>query len=94
MTKKDIVIKITDETGIKQVDVKKVVQKTFDCIVESLTRGEKVELRNFGVFKLKERRARTGRNPRTGQTVPVPPRKVVVFKAGLEMKKKSNKKLA
>jgi len=94
MTKKDIVIKITDETGFKQVDVKKVVQKTFDCIVESLTRGEKVELRNFGVFKLKERRARTGRNPRTGQTVPVPPRKVVVFKAGLEMKKKSNKKLA
>lgn len=94
MTKKDIVIKISDETGIKQVDVKKVVQKTFDCIVESLTRGEKVELRNFGVFKLKERRARTGRNPRTGQTVPVPPRKVVVFKAGLEMKKKSNKKLA
>lgn len=94
MTKKDIVIKISDETGIKQVDVKKVVQKTFDCIVDSLTRGEKVELRNFGVFKLKERRARTGRNPRTGQTVPVPPRKVVVFKAGLEMKKKSNKKLA
>ena len=94
MTKKDIVIKISDETGIKQVDVKKVVQKTFDCIVECLTRGEKVELRNFGVFKLKERRARTGRNPRTGQTVPVPPRKVVVFKAGLEMKKKSNKKLA
>lgn len=94
MTKKDIVIKITDETGIKQVDVKRVVQKTLDCIVDSLTRGEKVELRNFGVFKLKERRARTGRNPRTGQTVPVPPRKVVVFKAGLEMKKKSNKKLA
>jgi len=93
MTKKDIVIKITDETGFKQVDVKKVVQKTLDCIVESLTRGEKVELRNFGVFKLKERRARTGRNPRTGETVPVPPRKVVVFKAGLEMKKKSNKKL-
>jgi nucleoid DNA-binding protein len=94
MTKKDIVIKISDATGIKQVDVKKVVQKTFDCIVDSLTLGEKVELRNFGVFKLKERRARTGRNPRTGQTVPVPPRKVVVFKAGLEMKKKSNKKLA
>ena len=44
MTKKDIVIKISDETGIKQVDVKKVVQKTFDCIVESLTLGEKVEL--------------------------------------------------
>jgi nucleoid DNA-binding protein len=88
MTKKDIVLKIADETGIKQIDVKKVVQKTFDHIVLSLIRGEKVELRNFGVFKLKERRSRTGRNPRTGQVVPVPARKVVVFKAGLEMKKK------
>ncbi len=88
MTKKDIVIKITDQTGIKQVDVKKVVQKTFDTIVDSLAKGEKVELRNFGVFKVKERRARTGRNPRTGQSVPVPPRKVAVFKPGLDMKKK------
>ena len=88
MTKKDIVLKITDMTGIKQVDVKKIVQKTFDVIVESLIRSEKVELRNFGVFKIKERRARFGRNPRTGASVPVPPRKVVVFKPGLEMKKK------
>ena len=88
MTKKDIVLKITDSTGIKQVDVKKLVQKTFDVIVESLTRSEKVELRNFGVFKIKERRARYGRNPRTGESVPVPPRKVVVFKPGLEMKYK------
>ncbi len=88
MTKKDIVLKITDMTGIKQVDVKKVVQKTFDVIVDSLIISEKVELRNFGVFKIKERRARFGRNPRTGESVPVPPRKVVVFKPGLEMKKK------
>ena len=88
MTKKDIVLRITDMTSIKQVDVKKVVQKTFDVIVDSLIRSEKVELRNFGVFKIKERRARFGRNPRTGESVPVPPRKVVVFKPGLEMKKK------
>ena len=86
MTKKDIVLKITDLTGIKQVDVKRIVQKTFDVIIESLIRNEKVELRNFGVFKIKERKARFGRNPRTGQSVPVPPRKVVVFKPGLEMK--------
>jgi nucleoid DNA-binding protein len=88
MTKKDIVLRITDMTGIKQVDVKKIVQKTFDVVVEALVRGEKVELRNFGVFKVKERKARFGRNPRTGDTVPVPPRKVVVFKPGLEMKDK------
>jgi len=88
MTKKDIVLRITDLTGIKQVDVKRIVQKTFDVIIESLMRDEKVELRNFGVFKIKERRARYGRNPRTGASVPVPPRKVAVFKPGLEMKHK------
>jgi len=86
MTKKDIILKVSDETNLKQIDVKKVVQKTLDCITEALARGEKIELRNFGVFKLKQRKSRTGRNPRTGQTVPVPPRKVVVFKPGLEMK--------
>ncbi|MFA4984355.1 MAG: HU family DNA-binding protein [Candidatus Omnitrophota bacterium] len=88
MTKKDIILRVSDETGLKQIDVKRVVQKTFDCIVEALARGEKIELRNFGVFKIKQRKSRTGRNPRTGQVVPVPPRKVVVFKPGLEMKKK------
>jgi nucleoid DNA-binding protein len=88
MTKKDIVLKVSDATNIKQTDVKRVVQKAFDVIIEALTRGEKIELRNFGVFKIKQRKSRTGRNPRTGQVVPVPPRKVVVFKPGLEMKKK------
>ncbi len=86
MTKKDIILKISDETNLKQIDVKKVVQKTFDYIIEALKRGEKIELRNFGVFKIKQRRSRIGRNPRTGESVPVPPRKVVVFKPGLEMK--------
>ena len=88
MTKKDIILKVSDETNLKQIDVKKVVQKTFDCITEALVRGEKIELRNFGIFKVKHRKSRTGRNPRTGQVVPVPPRKVAVFKPGLEMKSK------
>lgn len=88
VTKKDIVLKVADETGIKQVEVKKIVQKTFDCIIDALARGEKIELRNFGVFKIKERRSRTGRNPRTGQIIPVPARKVTVFKPGMIMKKK------
>lgn len=88
MTKKDIALKVADATGIKQIVVKKVLEGIFDCIVESLLRDEKIELRNFGVFKVKTRRPRIGRNPRTGQTVPVPTRKVVVFKPGLEMKQK------
>ena len=86
MTKKDIVLKIAGETGVKQLDVKKVVQRTLDHIIGSLERGETVELRNFGVFKVRQRRGRLGRNPRTGQEVPVPPKKVVVFKPGLIMR--------
>lgn len=88
MTKKDIVLKIAEETGIKQIDVKKVVQRTLDYISDSLVRGETVELRNFGVFKVKSRRGRTGRNPRTGEVVPVPAKKVAIFKPGLALKKK------
>jgi nucleoid DNA-binding protein len=87
MTKKDIVLKIAGETKMKQQDIKKVVQKALDVIIESLVNGQTVELRNFGIFKVKSRRGRTGRNPRTGQVVPVPPKRVVVFKPGLEMKK-------
>ena len=88
LTKRDIVNRIAEEADMKQIEVKKVVQKTFDCIVVNLAKGQKIELRNFGVFKIKERRARTGRNPRTGETVPVPPKKAVVFKAGMAMKKR------
>lgn len=88
MTKKDIVMKVSNDTNVAQIDVKKVVQKTLDAIVESLERGETVELRNFGVFKVKSRRGRIGRNPRTGQEVQVPEKKVVVFKPGLILKGK------
>ena len=88
MTKKDIVMKVSNETNLTQIDVKKIVQRTLDVVVESLERGETVELRNFGVFKVKSRRGRLGRNPRTGQEVSVPEKKVVVFKPGLILKQK------
>ena len=88
MTKKDIVMKVSNETNLTQIDVKKIVQRTLDVILESLERGETVELRNFGVFKVKTRRGRIGRNPRTGEEVSVPEKKVVVFKAGLILKQK------
>ena len=87
MTKKDIVLRVASETGLKQLDVKKVVQRSLDAIVESLAKGDTVELRNFGIFKVKSRKGRTGRNPRTGEKVPVPPKRVVTFKPGLVMKK-------
>ncbi len=87
MTKKEIVLKVAAETNLKQLDVKKAVQKSLDAIVASLAKGETVELRNFGIFKVKQRKGRTGRNPRTGEKVPVPPKRVVVFKPGLLMKR-------
>jgi nucleoid DNA-binding protein len=88
MTKKEIVLKIAEETGLKQIDVKVVVQKTFDTIVDALSKGETIELRNFGVFKVKARKPRVGRNPKTGQTVPIPEKKVVAFKSGMIMRKR------
>ncbi len=88
MTKKDIVMKVSNDTNLTQIDVKKIVQRTLDVVLESLERGETVELRNFGVFKVKNRRGRIGRNPRTGQEVSVPEKKVVVFKPGLVLKQK------
>ena len=88
VTKKDIIAKIAEETGIKQIHVKKVVQRTFDNIVDILNQGESIELRNFGVFKVRVRKGRMGRNPRTGEQVSIPDKKVVTFKPGLVMKEK------
>ncbi|MBL7068854.1 MAG: integration host factor subunit beta [Candidatus Omnitrophica bacterium] len=88
LTKKDIVMKIAEETGIKQIHVKKVVQRTFDTIVEALNQDQNIELRNFGIFKVRTRKGRMGRNPRTGEQVPIPDKKVVSFKPGLVMKEK------
>ncbi len=87
MTKRDIVLKISAKTGIKQIVVKEVVQQVFDVIFGALKEGKKIEIRNFGVFKVKKRKSRIGRNPKTGDVVPVPERNTVVFKPGLEMKK-------
>ena len=86
--RKEIISKVAEETGIRSPDVEKVFQKTLDVIISILARGEKIELRNFGVFKVKTRAAMTGRNPRTGEKIPVPPRKVIMFKPGLIMKRK------
>ncbi len=88
MTKKEIVNIVVGKTNYKQTEVKNVVQFTLDTIVESLVKGKKIELRNFGVFKVKVRKPRQGRNPKTGELVPVPERRVAVFKPGLELKAK------
>ncbi len=85
MTKKEIVKTISDKTGLTQLQIKEIVQLTFDGIVETLLEEGRVELRNFGVFQVKSRKARKARNPRTGRQVQVPEKYVVTFKPGKEM---------
>ena len=80
-------MRISDETGLVQQQVLEVIQKTLDHIAEALAKGDKVELRNFGVFEVKVRKARVGRNPNAPETdVPIPARSVVKFKSGKEMR--------
>ncbi|HYG22189.1 MAG TPA: HU family DNA-binding protein [Verrucomicrobiae bacterium] len=87
LTKRDLVTRISEETGMVQQEVLDVVQKTLDYIAEALANGDKVELRNFGVFEVKVRKARVGRNPNAPSTdVPIPERSVVRFKPGKEMR--------
>ena len=87
MTKRDIVVRISNDTGLIQQDVLTVVQKTLDYITEAMIKSETVELRNFGVFEVKLRKPRIGRNPNDpDKDVQIPARAVVKFKPGKEMR--------
>ena len=87
MTKRDLVVKIANETGIIQTKVADIVQLTLDNIAAELMSGKKIELRNFGVFEIKVRKSRKGRNPNKPKNeVIIPERAVVKFRAGKELK--------
>lgn len=88
MTKREIMLHIADKLEITQAITQKVIQETLDYLIESLANGKTIELRNFGVFKVKKRKAKIGRNPRTGEEVVLPSRKYVIFKSGKIMKEK------
>lgn len=85
VTKKEIVKTISEECNLTQLVTKKVVQMTFEAIIETLVTEGRIELRNFGVFEVKKRAARKARNPRSGEKVFVPEKFVVTFKPGKEM---------
>jgi integration host factor subunit beta len=91
VTKKEIVKQISEQLGLTQLKTKEIVQKTFDAIVDTLLVEKRIELRNFGVFEVKRRKARKARNPRTGERVDVEPKYVVTFKPGKEMEEKVRK---
>ena len=87
-TKREIAERVAQQTGLAQVAVKQIIQMLFDEIVNELSTGNRLEFRDFGVFEVVVRKARTGRNPRTGDKVAVPPKRVVTFKMGKVMKEK------
>ena len=86
VTKKHLIDSIADKSGIKRGDVKRVVQGLLDQIIQELAEGKRLELRDFGVFEIKERSARTAQNPKTLQPVDVPPKRAVKFKGGRRMR--------
>ena len=83
-----MVIEIAKKTSVEQQKVKQIVQLTLDSIVDILAAEKRIELRNFGVFEVRTRKARKARNPRTGAEVMVPSKQVVTFKAGKIMEER------
>ena len=92
MTKNDMVLRIAKEMDMRQTDIKRIVQMTLDGIVDVLESENRLELRNFGVFEVRTRKPRKARNPRTGDEVMVPERKVVTFKPGKMMEERVQSK--
>lgn len=91
MTKSDLIKRLADTNPhLTQRDVEKIVSTVFDEVTEALSRRDRVELRGFGAFSVRERDARTGRNPRTGAEVKVPDKVVPYFKTGKELRERLN----
>ena len=93
MNKSDLILKILEsDPNLFKKDASKIVNVFFDTISEAISKGERVELRGFGVFDVKVREARIARNPKNGEAVAVPAKKVPFFRMGKDMKDRINKK--
>lgn len=90
MTKADLVEKVASEAEMTKKDAEQLVEIIFESIIDSLNKGEKIELRGFGSFRVRERNARQGRNPKTGEAVKIPAKRVAYFKPGKELKDSIN----
>jgi nucleoid DNA-binding protein len=91
MTKKDMAKTFAGAAGIPQAQASQIVQRVFDGIIAMLVREGRIELRNFGVFEVRQRKPRRARNPRTGAPVAVPAKAVVTFKPGRVMEERVRK---
>ena len=86
MTKAELVEKVSGQINLTKKQSEIIVNTVFQSITESLSEGKKVELRGFGSFRIRERNARLGRNPKSGAQVDVPAKRVPFFKAGKELR--------
>ena len=86
MTKADIVARIAQDTGMTKADTSEVLDAILEAISAAMERGEKIEMRGFGIFKVEERKPRVARNPKTGQEIRIPARAVPVFKPSNHLK--------
>ena len=93
MTKAELVDEVARVVQLTKKQAEMIVNIVFDSIVDSLRAGQKIELRGFGSFRLRSRKSRTGRNPKTGEKVEVPSKKIPYFKPGKELKELINKSL-
>ena len=93
MTKAELVDEVARVVQLTKKQAETIVNIVFDSIVDSLRAGQKIELRGFGSFRLRSRKSRTGRNPKTGEKVDVPSKKIPYFKPGKELKELINKAL-
>lgn len=94
MTKAELVEEVSRVSDLTKKHSELIVDTVFKSIIEALQRGEKIELRGFGSFRLRQREPRKGRNPKTGDRVDVPPKKVPYFKPGKELKELINREPA
>jgi integration host factor subunit beta len=93
MTKAELIAELAASSPhLRRADAELIVTTIFDQIIEALARGQKVELRGFGVFGTKQRNARAGRNPRTGEKLPVAAKTALYFRTGTEMHSRINRR--
>ena len=86
MTKTELIAAVAEKTGITKKDAERVVNATFETVTESLVKGDKVQVSGFGIFEVKNREARVGRNPRTKETIEIPATRLPAFKASSTLK--------
>ena len=86
MNKTELIAAVAEKAGLTKKDAERVVSATFETITESLVKGEKVQVSGFGIFEVKAREARVGRNPRTKETIEIPATRLPAFKASKALK--------